>query len=397
MFSRLNYNSPPAARRRAIERPLMLLVARKNLFSEKTRLAISIGGIALSVFLIGILLSLFRGWSERVGSFVEEVPADLWVASEGTTDFTAAASIMPGALGLRLELIPETDVVAPLIVRPMEMSRAGGDPDDTFDVHFVGYDPEFGLGGPLEVTEGKSPPGPGEIIVDEQMHRRFDVDIGDRLVRGTKALTVVGYAKGGDFVYTQIGHVTIETAIDFLALDPPSQRTFFVMTLENPDERELFARRLEVAIPGVEFITGDDFAAETRDRILGQILPILIVVLIVAFIVGLAVAGLTIYTATIEKSREYGILKAEGFTNSYLYRVVFEQSMVTGILGFLVGAAMTIFVGPFAQAQVPQFVVFVRWQDILGIAGATLLMALIAAYIPVRRLTNIDPVSVFKG
>ncbi|MCI0843659.1 MAG: hypothetical protein J4N36_07845, partial [Chloroflexi bacterium] len=358
----------------------MLLIARKNLFAEKTRLAISIGGIALSVFLIGILLSLFRGWSERVGSFVEEVPADLWVASEGTTDFTAAASILPGALGLGLELIPETDVVAPLIVRPMEMSHAGDDPSNTFDVHFVGYDPELGLGGPLEVTEGKSPPGPGEIIVDEQMHRRFDVNIGDRLVRGTKSLTVVGYSKGGDFVYTQVGHVTIETAVDFLELDPPSQRTFFLMTLENPEERELLARRLEVAIPGVEFITGDAFAAETRDRILGQILPILIVVLIVAFIVGLAVAGLTIYTATIEKSREYGILKAEGFTNSYLYRVVFEQSMVTGILGFLVGAAMTIFVGPFAQAQVPQFVVFVRWQDIVGIAFATLLMSLIAAY-----------------
>jgi len=97
----------------------MLLVARKNLFAEKTRLAISIGGIALSVFLIGILLSLFRGWSERVGSFVEDVPADLWVASEGTTDFTAAASILPGALGLQLELAPKIDTVAPLIVRPM--------------------------------------------------------------------------------------------------------------------------------------------------------------------------------------------------------------------------------------------------------------------------------------
>jgi putative ABC transport system permease protein len=375
----------------------MLLIARRNLFSEKTRLAISIGGIALSVFLIGILLSLFRGWSERVGSFVEEVPADLWVASEGTTDFTAAASILPGALGLRLELIPETDVVAPLIVRPMEMSHAGDDPSNTFDVQFVGYDPELGLGGPLEMTEGKSPPGPGEIIVDEQMHRRFDVNIGDRLVRGTKSLTVVGYSKGGDFVYTQVGHVTIETAVDFLELDPPSQRTFFLMTLENPEERDTLARRLEVAVPGVEFITGDDFAAETRDRIMGQILPILIVVLVVAFIVGLAVSGLTIYTATIEKSREYGILKAEGFTNSYLYRVVFEQSIVTGILGFLVGATMTIVVGPLAHAQVPQFVVFVRWQDIIAIAFATLLMSLIAAYIPVRRLTNIDPVSVFKG
>lgn len=31
----------------------MLLVARKNLFSERVRLAISVGGVALSVFLIG--------------------------------------------------------------------------------------------------------------------------------------------------------------------------------------------------------------------------------------------------------------------------------------------------------------------------------------------------------
>jgi putative ABC transport system permease protein len=126
-------------------------------------------------------------------------------------------------------------------------------------------------------------------------------------------------------------------------------------------------------------------------------LPILIVVLIVAFIVGLAVAGLTIYTATIEKSREYGILKAEGFTNPYLYRVVFEQSFVTGTLGFLLGAGLTLLVAPFAQDQVPQFVVYVRWQDIVAIAGATILMSLLAAYIPIRRLTSIDPVSVFKG
>src|SRR5439155_1586374 len=81
-------------------------------------------------------------------------------------------------------------------------------------------------------------------------------------------------------------------------------------------------------------------------------------------VVGLAVAGLTIYTATVEKSREYGILKAEGFTNPYLYRVVFEQSMITGALGFLLGAGVTLLLAPFAQDTVPQFVVLVRWADI---------------------------------
>lgn len=375
----------------------MLLVARKNLFSERTRLAISVGGVALSVFLIGILLSLYRGWDQQVGSFVERVPADLWVASDGTTDFAQAASILPQGLGRHLEIAPDVDTVSPLVVRPMAVHRAQDDRSKEFDLQLVGYDPKIGLGGPLEIVEGKNPPGPDEIIVDWEMHKRHNVNIGDKLVRGTKQVTVVGYSAGGDFVYTQVGFVTIDTAVNFLPLDPPTQRTFFLIKFNEGTDIDNNAARMALTTPGVQYIRGEDFAQETRDRILGNILPILIVVLIVAFIVGLAVAGLTIYTATIEKSREYGILKAEGFTNPFLYRVVFEQSLVTGALGFLAGAGLTLIVAPFAQDRVPQFVVFVRWQDILAIAGITLIMALLAAYIPIRRLTSIDPVSVFKG
>jgi putative ABC transport system permease protein len=375
----------------------MLLVARKNLFSERVRLAISVGGVGLSVFLIGILLSLFRGWNEQVGGFVEKVPADLWVASDGTTDFVAAASVLPDTLAARLSILPEIDKVSPLIVRPLEVRLPGDSQDDTFDIQLVGYDPLIELGGPLQVIEGKSPPGPGEVVIDEETRDRYGVEIGQQLLRGAESLAVVGIARGGDFVYTQVAFVTIETAIDFLNLEPRTVRTFMVVTLVDPGERDSLARRLENATPGVKYVAPEQFASETRDRILGNILPILIVVLILAFIVGLAVAGLTIYTATVEKTREYGILKAEGFGNPFLYRVVFEQSMITGLMGFLLGAGMTLLMAPFAQDAVPQFVVFVRWQDILGIAGATILMSLFAAYIPIRRIAGIDPVTVFKG
>ncbi len=375
----------------------MLLIARKNLFHEWTRLAISVGGVALSVFLISILLSLYRGWDEKVGEYVEAVPADLWVASEGATDFVMAASILPGSVGEQLEFLPEVDTVSPLIVRPLELTKAGDDPNNSFDIQLVGYDPEIGLGGPLAVEEGKSPPGPGEVVIDKATSDRHGVDIGDRLVRGAESLTVVGKSSGGDFVFTQVAFVTLDTAADFLRLNPETQRTFFLLTLDDPTQTEALAQRLQTAAPGVVFFTGEEFADETRQRILGNILPMLVVVLILAFIVGLSVAGLTIYSATVEKSREYGILKAEGFTNRYLYRVVFEQSLVTTALGFSLGLGATLVVAPFTQDLVPQFVVFIRWQDILGIIGATLLMALLAAFIPVRRLAHIDPVTVFKG
>jgi putative ABC transport system permease protein len=305
--------------------------------------------------------------------------------------------VLPDALSARLLITPEVDRVSALIVRPMEVHKTGDDPEDTFDIQLVGYNPEAALGGPLEVVDGKSPPGPGEVVIDEETRDRYDVQIGDQIQRGTETLTVVGVASGGDFVYTQVAFVTTTTAIDFLNLEPPTVRTFILLTLDDPSEADLVAERLELATPGVKYVSPEQFASETRDRILGNILPILIVVLVVAFIVGLAVAGLTIYTATVEKSREYGILKAEGFTNPFLYRVVFEQSMITGFLGFALGAGLTLLIAPFAQDSVPQFVVYVRWQDILLIAAATILMSLLAAYIPVRRIASIDPVTVFKG
>ena len=117
----------------------MLLVARKNLLNERTRLAISVGGVALSVFLIGILLSLYRGWERKVGEYVEVVPADLWVASDGTTDFAQSASILPQELGTEIGFHPDVQTVSPLIVRPMEVSREQDPPTDTFDLQLVGY------------------------------------------------------------------------------------------------------------------------------------------------------------------------------------------------------------------------------------------------------------------
>src|SRR3990172_2357423 len=209
----------------------MLLVARKNLFSERIRLAISVCGVALSVFLIGILLSLFRGWSEKVGEYVEDVPADLWVASEGATDFIQAASILPERAGGQLLFLPEVETVSPLIVRPLAMSK-GGDPSGReMDVQLVGYSPSIGLGGPLSVVEGKSPPGPGEVVIDKEMSNRYGIEIGDRLLKGTSSLTGVGKSAGGDFVFTQVAFVTLDTAEDFLQMDPPDKRTFFLLKL----------------------------------------------------------------------------------------------------------------------------------------------------------------------
>lgn len=385
----------------------MLLVARKNLFAERTRLAISVGGVALSVLLIMLLLALYRGWDEKVGGFVEDSNVDVWIASEGAKDFLAAASLLPagGQEGEQAEefLDSRTDIEkwSPLIVRQMEGVKVEIDDEGDekigkeMNLQFIGYDLETGLGGPIEIVDGKGDPGVNEVVVDEALRKRYGVGVGDLVRAGGANWEVVGVSKGGDFVATQTVFVSHDQAQQ--ALSMPDRTTFVAVQMKPGADASDLKETIERNEPRFIVFTRDEFAQNTRDRILSNVIPILLMVLVLAFIVGLAVAGLTIYTATVEKQREYGILKAVGFKNSYLYRVVLEQSIVTGILGFVIGVGITILITLFASDFVPQFVTYVRLTDIAFVALVTLVMSAIAAYIPVRRLASIDPVAVFKA
>ncbi|MEO6197218.1 MAG: ABC transporter permease, partial [Dehalococcoidia bacterium] len=66
-------------------------------------------------------------------------------------------------------------------------------------------------------------------------------------------------------------------------------------------------------------------------------------------------------------------------------------------IGFAIGAGLTLAFSPIAGSLVPQFVTLVRWQDMLVVLLATVVMSLIAGYVPVRRLASIDPTMVFKA
>lgn len=372
----------------------MTMVTRQNLLAEKTRFLISVGGIALAVVLMSFLMSLYQGWRLSVGRFVERVDADIWVAREGTTDFLNAASILPADMEQQLEGTPGVAGVDAVIVRPMEFSIEG----KRQSTHLVGYEVNGGAGGPPGVKEGKSPPGPGEVVVDEAFKQKAGVDIGDEIEVTGQRLEVVGVSTGGNLVFSQTSFVSLETART--ALSMPGLATFFLLRLDSgTDEaaREAVTSEIEQRIPGVSAYTNDEFATATRDRIMKNLLPILVVILALAFIVGVAITGLTIYNATVEKAREFGILKAIGFTNGYLFRLVLEQSMATGVLGFIIGAALTFVATRFVSDLVPQFVTLLRWQDIVFVLVATLLMSGCAALLPVRRIASVDPVAVFQG
>ncbi|MFQ5614582.1 MAG: ABC transporter permease, partial [Anaerolineae bacterium] len=73
----------------------MTYLAFRNLFQQKFRLALSIGGVALAVMLIVLLNGFLSGIYAQVTAYLDNTPADLVVAQEGVTNLLSASSLLP--------------------------------------------------------------------------------------------------------------------------------------------------------------------------------------------------------------------------------------------------------------------------------------------------------------
>jgi putative ABC transport system permease protein len=369
----------------------LILLAVRNLLTERTRFGFSAAGIGFAVFLITILLGLYQGWNNKVGGFVEKIDADALVARTGTTDFINAASILPSDLRGQLEDDEAVADVHEVIVRPMMFFNG----DSEVGAHLVGYDVESGVAGPVKITKGRGEPRGAEIVVDEVLARTEGVDIGDRLRSGDTEVEVIGFSSGGNFVFTQAAFMDFDAARELLGMD--GLTTFFLVIANEGADIPAWQADTESSLSGVTTFTLDEFASATRERILGDVIPIIGLIVGLAFIVGIAITSLTIFTATIEKTREFGVMKAIGFNNLDLYRLVLSQSMLIGAIGFLFGVVLTLVLSRFIDRVVPQFTVLVRPIDVGFVLIATLVMAAGAAIIPARKVGGIDPAVVFRG
>jgi putative ABC transport system permease protein len=358
------------------------------MWAEKARFAFSVAGVAVAALLLSFGFALYSGWNEKIADYVEEVPADVWAPQAGNESFFTI-SLVPDAALEQIAAIDGVTEVSSLFGRPLKVRHG----DKEFDAHILGYDTD-GFGGPIDIKRGADTVGPGEIIVDDVLARTHGVGIGDELVANDRTLRIVGISTGGNLVINQLAFVTKEEAQALVGIPGFSN---FVLIRTEPGQSEAVIERINSDVPGVTAFSSEEFADNTRQVIQRSILPILAVVLGLVFLVGSVVVGLTIYTATVEKEREYGVMKALGTPNKFLFLAVVEQSLICGLLGFIIGQFGVIAASRFAERLVPQFVTLIRWQDALIVFVSVAIMCLVASYVPVQRVMRVDPMRVFKA
>lgn len=113
-----------------------------------------------------------------------------------------------------------------------------------------------------------------------------------------------------------------------------------------------------------------------------------------SFLVGVIIVYQILYTDVAEHWAEYATLKAMGYSNLFLLKVVIQQAVFMGLLGFLPG-----FLISFGLYQVTADATGLLMQmtppRVFNTLVATVIMCLISGAIAVRKVQSTDPAEVF--
>lgn len=369
----------------------MWTLARSNLLKERTRLLISVGGVAFAVMLMVLLRGLYVSYQHKVGAYFEHVGADVWVLQEGTADFFYSFSLVPDQLIERLAEVNGVDEVHPYLARQVSFEHGGSQ----MRLYVAGFDPSDPVTGPIEMVEGSADVGADGIVIDEVFAAEADVQPGDSLTINGVDLTVRGLSSGGDVVVFQYAFVRTDTAR--LVLDMGSVNNALLLDLDDSTAVADIAERIGAAGEGLILRTTEEVVIANEQIITGTFLPVIAALLVIGFLVGVAVIGLTIYSAVLEKRREFGVLKAIGSRTGQMLQLVAIQAVLSAMAGYLLGVGLAVAASLAADRWVPAFTTQLTISDIAWFAIVTAAMAALAAVVPMARISNIDPAEVFRS
>lgn len=275
-------------------------------------------------------------------------------------------------------------------------------PSGKFDIcTLYGIDEATLIGAPKEMIEGSIHDlrRPGGVIVDvfsanKSLAKlgpsgRVPLTVGDTLEINNMQAVCVGICEITQNFYPQ---PIVFTGFSQAQKFNPGlvNRTSFVLVKTAPEaDIQEVADRIN-SNRGLLALTRDQF----KDRIRNFFLKTGILInfglsVLLGTIIGFAIAGQIFYLMTIDNETYYALIKAIGGTKKMILQMILFQALVVGVIGYILGIAVTVLWGMAMQHTTITFLF--PWQLLVFTAAIILLICAFTAAISIRRVLHTDP------
>jgi putative ABC transport system permease protein len=394
-----------AARTAALPAPLLAFrLAWRQLRHDKARLLAAISGVVFACLLVFMQLGFMTALLDSAGLTQSYLQADLYIMHRKSEALWRTQPFARARLAQALAL-PEVERIAPLYVTlaPIKHPETGR----TRTMMIFGVDPDAGvfpLPGLSEAARAEIR-NPDTILVDERSRPDFGpfaqlisrdgplyTEMNGRRVR------VVGTVIHGAS-FASDGHaITSETNLWRLApaRGPGHVDIGAIFLRPGTDVQAAMARLAPLLADDVMLMDKPGLIAFEK-RYWSEQAPI-------GFIFGLGVAiGLMVgcvivyqilFTDISRHIREYATLKAMGYSQGYLRRVVLGESLLLAVLGYIPGIILAVGIYALAESQIfiPMRMDLFKGTLVFGLIFG---MCVLSGLLAVRKLKDADPAAMF--
>ena len=359
-------------------------LGRRNLLADRRRLAAGVVGVGMAVMLILLLGGLWSGLEAQTKAYTDGVGADLYVLQPGIRDLTAGASTLPLSTLNTVRADPQVLWAAPVRSTYSILQLH----DAKVAVSVIGSIPGE-HGGAWSITRGRAPEADDEVVVGSLLAARHGIRVGDRLDVMGREFRVVGRANTNGFMmsYVFVTHAAIDAQ-----LAETGTTSFLVVGSESPA-----AVRQRLRAAGLNVLDRDTVAANNLKSAAGIFGSPVRLMVGVAFAAGSTIIALTVYTAIVERIRDYGIVKAIGGSRRRLFALALGQTLGLAALGLVTGWVFFVLGRLLIVWSKPQFDVVVTSAAAARTALAVVAMAVIASVVPAHRLAKLQPAVAFRS
>lgn len=340
--------------------------------------------LVLMIFMVVFLSGLANGLGWAMSASIEKRDAEYFVMSTDAEKLITISKVDPEALE---QVAAQTkDNITNLNIKRSNVNTL--DDEKKLDITYFVIEPESFLS--PEITEGESlsPSDTEYPVVLDDSFKEHDIAVGDVIedsVTGLK-LKVAGFTQDEVYSHSPVGFIATDT---YTALNKEVSSSYTVkynvIAVQGSDIENIDVKGLEVLDKATVVSNLPGYAAEQLT--IEMILWVLVVI-------SAAILGVFFYVITIQKQKQFGVLKAIGMKMSELARYIMGQVLILSIIGVVIGNALSIGMASILPSSMP-FALEIPMVVIVSIVF--IIISLLTSLVSVRKVAKVDPIVIIGG
>lgn len=379
------------------------LVAWYQLSFHRVKLAVAAAGVVVAVMLMLVQLGIREGAMENSVAVARRITADLVLVSPRTRTIFQSSQF-PRRLLFR---VPAHAAVARVEEMYMGQARFHNPWEHReHPISVFGLDPQHPLlqlpgfalrADELErpdqiVFDGFSRTTYGPVVDTVKRDGYLDTEINFRKVRIVDTINVgISITTDGNLYMSPANFLRL-----FPTRDPGAIDVGLVLLQPGADRERVRDELAEYVGQEARILTRDELIA-SEVKFLRESAPIDFIFgmgAAVGFFIGFVVVYQILYTEVTNHLPQFATMKAMGFTDGYLLKVVLSQAFILSVLGYIPGFFLALILYRVASVAIQmQFAMTV--QRATMVYSLTLIMCGLSGLIAIRKAWTADPADVF--